>query len=43
MRKQEKWTNKGNDKQKGTDSVLHKTRSQTQCLYILGLTVLRNL
>ena len=29
--KNEKWTNKGNDKQKDADSILHNT-SQTQCL-----------
>ena len=29
----EKWTNKGNDKQQHTDSLLHNTTSYTQHLY----------
>ena len=29
----EKWTNKGNDMQKGADSLLHSTTSYTQHLY----------
>ena len=29
MRKNEKWTNKGNDKQEDADSVLHNIKSQT--------------
>ena len=33
MRKKEKWTNKGNDKQLDADSPLHITTSQTLCLY----------
>ena len=28
----EKWTNKGNDKHKDAGSVLHNTRSHSQCL-----------
>ena len=30
---QEKWTNKGNDKQQHTDSLLHNKTSHTQHLY----------
>ena len=29
----EKWTNKGNDKQEETDSLLYNTTSHTQHLY----------
>ena len=33
MRKKEKGTNKGTDKQEDADSVVHNTTSQTSCLY----------
>ena len=29
----ERWANKGNDKHEDADSLLHNTRSHTQCLY----------